>query len=255
MSNNETSVHSKDDSSKQAVKVKFQEVLNIRHFVNFRMLYLTPMFAFLAIISFFDNGLVLGNNLQMQVSRMMEDLLDLREYFADLQKDIVNLRRDLNQDRVEKQTLIGKINETIYRCPNEYVDGRQKKLSNSDVDQKVVKSSLLSYDGLKKYDMLLKGLAKEKDIRINFGKKLEAVEERYGLRLSDLATKIGYITEHTEKGLNVKISANEVAFGIKLEAKVRTVELKLKENISTLNQTINNIYTQIEKWRLEQEDM
>ncbi|KAL3871274.1 hypothetical protein ACJMK2_039281 [Sinanodonta woodiana] len=215
------------------------------------MQYFPPMAAFLCLISFFEIGHLIENNVQMQVYRIMEELLDLKEDFAELQKDITNVRRGLNQDILEIHQLIENGSKTICHCSRRDGTGDQYELSTPIVHGKFG-PSLSNDEVLKKLNMILKGLTNEKATRIDFMKANEAMEDELRQNISYLATKV----ENVRKNIDNKVSetnANALTFGTKLEDKVSTIERKIKETMSNLNKTLDDLDEHVEKMHLDQE--
>ncbi|KAL3871305.1 hypothetical protein ACJMK2_039312 [Sinanodonta woodiana] len=216
------------------------------------MQYFLPMAAFVCLISLFEIGHLIENNVQMQVYRIMEELLELKGDFAELQKSISNERRGLNQDILEIHKLIANENKTICNCSRGAASGQQYELSTPIVNEKDG-SSLSNYEVLNKLDMILKGLAKEKATRIDFMKANEAMEDTFRQNFSYLATKIDNVRKNIDNKI-IETNANALKFGTKLEDKVSTIERKIKETMSNLNKTLDDLDEHVEKMHLDQEE-
>ncbi|KAL3871306.1 hypothetical protein ACJMK2_039313 [Sinanodonta woodiana] len=215
------------------------------------MQYVPYMAVLTILVTFFKNGNLIDNNVQMQVFRIMEELLDLKEDFAELQKDITNVRRGLNQDILEIHQLIENGSKTICHCSRRDGAGDQYELSTPIVHGKFG-PSLFNDEVLKKLNMILKGLAKEKATRINFVKTNEAMEDTFRQNFSYLATKIDIFRKNIDNKI-IETNANAAKFGIKLEDKVSTIERKFKETMSKFNQTFEDLDEHVEKMHRDQE--
>ncbi|KAL3871271.1 hypothetical protein ACJMK2_039278 [Sinanodonta woodiana] len=214
------------------------------------MRYFLPMIAFVC-LSFFEIGHLIENNVQMQVYRIMAELLELKGDFAELQKDIANAGRCWNQDCLEIQKLIGNGNTTICHCLRRNGAGPQHELSTPNANEKYG-LSLSSDEVLKKLEMILKGLAKEKATRINFVKENEAMEDTFRQNLSYVATQLEIVRNNIDNKIS-ETNAKAATLGIKLEDNVNKIEQKFNETISKLNQIWEDLDEHVEKWYRDHE--
>ncbi|KAL3871304.1 hypothetical protein ACJMK2_039311 [Sinanodonta woodiana] len=111
-------------------------------------------------------------------------------------------------------------------------------------------SSFLNNNGRIKLNSMVQGLSKEKDIRINFGKKIEYMLETYGQQLAYLVTTVDKIDLHIENRLRANTNATEVSFRSKLEETASAIEEKFTGSMAKLNQTLGNLYEEINQWRV-----
>ncbi|KAL3871273.1 hypothetical protein ACJMK2_039280 [Sinanodonta woodiana] len=171
------------------------------------MQYFPPMAAFVCLISFFEIGHLIENPAQMEVYQIMEELLYLKEDFAEIQKVMANVRRVLNQNVLEIQKLKGNENKTTCHCSRGAAAGQQYELS-TPMERKDHYST-----------------------RIDFVKVNVAMKDALMQNISYLAIEV----ENVRKNIDNKIgetNANALTFGNKLEDKVSTIERKFNETMS-----------------------